>query len=145
MAADLQQRQWHQAEAHAVGHQPELQIGAEDFQVHRKVQPLLGQGALQAGAEAAAIRVEHPAARLALGQAAITLGRRAERRHHDQVHAGQRLPHQAFRKHLARRKQSGHGIQFTVLQALEQTAAPTIGHLHMQFRVGGLQALQRFQ
>lgn len=74
VGAAFQQRSWHQAQPHAIGHQPELQFGAEGFQIDLHAQALIGQRPLQTCAKTAAVRVEHPALLVTICQLAGLFG-----------------------------------------------------------------------
>ncbi|MNP05982.1 hypothetical protein D3C76_979480 [compost metagenome] len=134
IAAAFEYRRRHQAQPPALGYQPELQFAAEGFQVHLQVQPLVGQRPLQPGAEAAAVRVEHPAMAIAIDQPR-SLDIAVTRGHHLQPHAAQRLGLQAVGEYLARREQRHGGIQLGILQARQQVRAPAGGHLRAQLGV----------
>ncbi len=86
VAATRQGRRRHQAETPARGDQAQLQLAAESLEVQLQAQALIGQGPLQAGTEAAAIGVEHPAMVVAIEQASRLDGTVAGD-HHAEFHA----------------------------------------------------------
>ncbi len=122
--ARLDQRQGHQAEPEAVRHALQLHVAAEGVERDRERQPLRVERALQAGAKAAAVGIEHPAARVQLGEPVAALRAGAARGHHGQARGGQALARHVRRQGGVARHEHQRGVELAQRELVEQRAGP---------------------
>ncbi|MCY1441304.1 hypothetical protein D9M71_576140 [compost metagenome] len=91
---------------------------------------------MQPSAETTAIRVQHPAAGVAVLEFVTALAGAALGRDHPQRHARDRLAGDPFGENLAWGEQRRRSVQLTIFHARDQAAAPAAGDLGAQLRVG---------